>query len=48
MTSAIQADGALHERFRIAEPDGVSFFPTIEPIGIIALGRPNAPGRYFK
>lgn len=37
MTSAIQAEGALRERFRIAEPDGVSFFPTLEPIGIIAL-----------
>jgi hypothetical protein len=37
MTSAIRAEGAFGERFRIGDRDGVSFFPAIEPIGISLL-----------
>ncbi len=37
MTSAVRVEGAFGERFRIADRDGVSFFPTIEPIGIVLL-----------
>lgn len=37
MSSAIRAKDAFGDRFRIADRDGASFFPTIEPIGIALL-----------